>query len=92
MEQEGNLVLTKSYLGEGAYKHEAWPETAIMQQFRVSTYLNACIQSGFVIERVVEEVSLSDEDIEKHAKGWYNAEKAAAVPTTLILKCRKAQA
>lgn len=91
-QQEGNLVLTKSYVEEGSYKHEAWPETAIMQQFRVSTYLNACIQSGFAIERVVEDVSLSDEEKEKYAKGWYNAQKAAAVPTTLIIKCRKAQA
>jgi len=89
---DGNLMLTKSYLEEGAYKHEAWTETAIMQQFRVSTYLNVCIQSGFSIERVIEDVSLSDEDKEKHAKGWYNVEKAAAVPTTLIIKCRKAQA
>ncbi|MCM3081936.1 class I SAM-dependent methyltransferase [Brevibacillus invocatus] len=87
--QDGTLVVAKSYHEEGSFDHEAWQETAIMQQFRLSTYLNVCIQQGFSIERVVEDVSLTDEMLKNQTNRWYSYEKAARIPTTMIIKCRK---
>ncbi|MFD1204569.1 class I SAM-dependent methyltransferase [Sporosarcina contaminans] len=79
----------KSYHKEGAYDHEAWHAPAIMQQFKVSTYINTLIECGFEIEKVVEDVSLTEEDRERHANRWYSYEKAKMMPTTLIIKSRK---
>ena len=76
----------KSYHEEGAYDHEAWHAPAIMQQYKVSTYINTLIECGFQIEKVIEDVSLTEEDRERHANRWYSFEKAKMMPTTLIVK------
>jgi ubiquinone/menaquinone biosynthesis C-methylase UbiE len=89
VQQDGDLKFAKSYHEEGPYDHEAWPETAIMQQYRLSTYINTCIQQGFSIEQVVEDVALSEEVLQSQTNRWYSAVKASAIPTTLIIKCRK---
>ncbi|MCA1058836.1 class I SAM-dependent methyltransferase [Rossellomorea aquimaris] len=90
VQQAGDsLILNQSYHQEGAYAHEAWSQPAIMQQFKVSTYLNTLINNGFMIEQVIEEVRLSEEDVEKHSNRWYSFDKASHVPTTLIVKARK---
>ena len=85
----GVLTFNKSYHEEGFYKHEAWGQPAIMQQFKISTYINTLINHGFKIEKVIEEVCCSDEDIQRHANRWYSYEKATALPTTIIIKSQK---
>ncbi|MDH4619196.1 hypothetical protein [Brevibacillus sp. AY1] len=89
MTHERGCIDRKQKKLEGSFDHEAWQETAIMQQFRLSTYLNVCIQQGFSIERVVEDVSLTDEMLKNQTNRWYSYEKAARIPTTMIIKCRK---
>jgi len=86
---ESELRLHKSYHEEGSYAHEAWHAPAIMQQYKVSTYINTLIECGFQIEKVIEEVSLTEEDKKKHTNSWYSYEKAKMMPTTLIIKCKK---
>lgn len=83
------LTFNKSYHEEGPYDHEAWSHPAIMQQHKLSTYINTLINNGFKIERVVEDVCLSGEDVQRHANSWYSYEKAKMLPTTLIIKSRK---
>ncbi|MDN4606180.1 class I SAM-dependent methyltransferase [Sporosarcina highlanderae] len=83
------LHFNKSYHEEGTYDHEAWHAPAIMQQYRVSTYINTLIECGFEIEKVIEDVSLTEEDRERHVNRWYSFEKAKMMPTTLIIKCVK---
>lgn len=85
----GNLIFSQPYHSEGPYDHEAWTHPAIMQQFKVSTYLNTLIKKGFLIENVIEEVRLSQEDVERHSNRWYSFDKASYLPTTLIVKARK---
>ncbi|WP_235801868.1 methyltransferase domain-containing protein [Ureibacillus manganicus] len=85
----GTLTFNKSYHEEGPYEHEAWSHTAIMQQFKLSTYINALINNGFKVERVIEEVSLTELDEQKHSNRWYNYEKVQYLPTTLIIKSTK---
>ncbi|MCM3093206.1 MULTISPECIES: hypothetical protein [unclassified Cytobacillus] len=60
-----------------------------MQQFKLSTYINLLIENGFAIERVIEDVSLTKGDVQRHANSWYSYEKARAVPAAFIIKCRK---
>ncbi|MBS4196739.1 class I SAM-dependent methyltransferase [Lederbergia citri] len=87
--KEGVLTLDHSYHDEGTYDHVAWSSTAIMQQFKVSTYINALVDHGFQIEKVIEDACWSEKDVQRHANRWYTYEKAKAIPTTLIIKCRK---
>ncbi|UVI27608.1 class I SAM-dependent methyltransferase [Paenibacillus spongiae] len=86
---DNGLILNKSYHEEGPYDHEAWHTPAIMQQFKVSTYINALIKHGFVIDNVVEEVRLPEDGTETHANRWYSYDKARFLPTTLIIKSHK---
>ncbi|WP_203247358.1 class I SAM-dependent methyltransferase [Sporosarcina beigongshangi] len=86
---ENELRFHKSYHEEGSYDHDAWHAPAIMQQYKISTYINTLIECGFQIEKVIEEVSLSEEDRKKHTNSWYSYEKAKMMPTTLIIKCKK---
>ena len=85
----GSLTFNKSYHEEGPYDHEAWSHPAIMQQFKLSTYINSLINNGFKVEKVVEDVSLSELDVQKHSNRWYNYEKVQYLPTTLIIKSTK---
>ena len=85
----GTLTFNQSYHEEGPYVHEAWSHPAIMQQHKLSTYINTLINNGFKIERVVEDICLSEEDIDRHANRWYSYEKAKMLPTTFIIKSRK---
>ncbi|TLS37062.1 class I SAM-dependent methyltransferase [Pseudalkalibacillus caeni] len=86
---DGSLSFNKSYHEEGPYYHEAWDQPAIMQQFRLSTYLNTLVTNGFKIERVIEDVCLSDEELKRHSNRWYSYDKAKTLPTTLIIKSKK---
>lgn len=87
--KEGALIMDRSYHEEGSYDHEAWKIPAMMQQVKVSTYINTLIEQGFQIERIVEDVRLTEKDRERQVNRWYSFEKATMVPTTLIIKCRK---
>ncbi|GIN85814.1 hypothetical protein J6TS2_22000 [Heyndrickxia sporothermodurans] len=86
---DGVLTFQQSYHEEGPYDHEAWHQPAIMQQFRISTYINALINHGFMIEKIVEDISISEEDIKRDANRWYSIDKAKSLPTTLIIKSKK---
>lgn len=86
---DGVLTFNKSYHEEGSYNHEGWSQPAIMQQFRISTYINSLINNGFKIERVIEDACCSDEDLQRHSNRWYSFEKAKALPTTIIIKSQK---
>ncbi|GKV56140.1 hypothetical protein NCCP2222_20870 [Sporosarcina sp. NCCP-2222] len=86
---DGSLHFDKSYHEEGPYDHEAWHAPAIMQQLKVSTYINTLADHGFQIEKIIEDVALTEEDREKHENRWYSYEKATKLPTTLIIKCKK---
>ncbi|MDQ0273775.1 class I SAM-dependent methyltransferase [Cytobacillus purgationiresistens] len=83
------LIFNQSYHDEGSYEHEAWSQPVFMQQYKISTYINALIRNGFAIDQIVEDISLSELDIERHSNRWYSYEKAQFLPTTLIIKSRK---
>ena len=87
--KDGVFTFNKSYHEEGSYDHEAWGNPAIMQQYKVSTYINALISNGFKIEKVIEDTHYSEEDNKRDEKRWYSFEKAKLLPTTIIIKSEK---
>jgi SAM-dependent methyltransferase len=83
------LLFHKPYHEEGPYDHEAWNHTAIMQQLKISTYVNTLVETGFKIKKIIEEIRVSEELMLRDANRWYNWDKVKAVPTTIIFKCEK---
>lgn len=82
-------LLHKSYLEEGAYDHEKWTASAVMQQYKFGTYLNELERAGFCVENVIEDVLLPAEPESVNQNSWYTYEKAQRVPATMIIKCIK---
>lgn len=91
-EDIGQYVFTRPYLQEGPELHPSWKGVEIVMQPRtLSTYLNALIESGLVLEKVIESeqnIKLARE--QDHAPGaWYSVPRSALMPTTFIVKARK---
>ncbi|MBS8264382.1 class I SAM-dependent methyltransferase [Mesobacillus boroniphilus] len=86
---DDGLLFNKSYHEEGPYDHQAWNHPAIMQQYKVSTYINSLVDTGFKIIKMVEEARITDELISRDHNRWYNWSKVQSVPTTIIFKCEK---
>jgi ubiquinone/menaquinone biosynthesis C-methylase UbiE len=86
---EDGLLFNKSYHEEGPYDHQAWNHPAIMQQYKVSTYINSLVDTGFKIVKMVEDVRINEELMTRDHNRWYNRAKVESVPTTIIFKCAK---
>jgi len=88
----GKYLFEDSYLAEGPVIDPSWKGVEIVINHRkLSTYLNAIVQSGLQIDRVIEcEPNLTlareqDFDPEK----WYSIPRAQLMPTTFIVKATK---
>lgn len=92
---EANLakyVFEPSYLDEGPVLDRSWKGVEIVINHRkLSTYLNAIIQAGLVVEQVIESepnLALAREQDFDPAK-WYSVPRAQSMPTTFIVKAHK---
>jgi SAM-dependent methyltransferase len=88
----GKYVFEDSYFDEGPVLDPSWKGVEIVINHRkLSTYLNAIVQSGLVLEQVIESepnITLAREqdfDPEK----WYSLPRARLMPTTFIVKAYK---
>lgn len=88
----GKYAFEDSYLQEGPVLHPTWRGVEIVIHHRkLSTYLNALIQSGLVIEQVIESepnLALAREQ-DFHPEKWYSVPRAQLIPTTFIVKANK---
>lgn len=85
-----SYVVQKSYHEEGLHQSEAWNDRpAIMNQLRLSTYINELIRVGFQIEQVIEDTVIPENTERGNPSRWYAAEKAELIPATFIVKCKK---
>jgi hypothetical protein len=88
----GKYVFEDAYLDEGPAVHPSWKGVEIVINHRkLSTYLNAIIQSGLVIEQVIESepnIALAREQDFAPEK-WYSVPRAKLMPTTFIVKAQK---
>jgi len=86
---DGKLYFRLSYLSEQYEKQESWRKVPIVMNYRrLSTYINGLIQTGFVIDKVIEEVRIPDDDNSIPEK-WYSAEKARIIPPSFTIRCHK---
>lgn len=84
---DGKLVFSRSYFDESYLKMPVHDTDVTFANRKISTYVNALYDAGFIIERMAEqtdEKSLADtEDDSPKAK------KAKMVPLSMCFKCRK---
>jgi SAM-dependent methyltransferase len=83
-----SFIFNKTYNVEGPEYNEAWHNNAVIYHRKLSTYINTLIDTGFIIEKVIDDVCLPDESSENPSK-WYSTQKASLVPSTLIVKASK---
>jgi len=85
-------VFKNSYLDEGPIKYPSWRGVEIIINHRkLSTFLNASIESGLRIERIIESepvTSLAQED-DFDPANWYSVPRAQLISTTFIVKACK---
>lgn len=86
--EEPSFRMKKSYNLEGPEPNEAWHNSVVIHHRKLSTYINTLIETGFTIEKVIDEVVLPENVTEDHEK-WYSAQKAILVPATFIIKALK---
>lgn len=86
---DGKLYFRLSYLQEQYEKHESWRKVPIVMNYRkLGTYINGLIDSGFVIDKVIEETRIPENDDSRPEK-WYSAAKARIMPPSFTIKCHK---
>ena len=88
----GKYVFEDSYLDEGPVIDPSWKGAEIVINHRkLSTYLNAIVKSGMVLEQIIESepgIALAREQDFDPAK-WYSIPRARLMSTTFILKAYK---
>ena len=88
----GKYVFERSYQKEGPEFHPTWNDAEIFINSRkMSTYLNALIRSGLVLDQLIESepnVALAREQDFAPEK-WYGVPRAQFLPTTFIVKAHK---
>lgn len=87
--EKSSFIFKKSYNIEGPEYNEAWHNTAIIYHRKLSTYINTLIQSGFTIEKVIDDVLLPEENRSDDPAKWYSMQRAQLVPATFIIKASK---
>ena len=84
---DGKLVFSRSYFDESYFKMPVHDTYVTFANRKISTYVNALYDTGFIIERMVEqtdEKSLADTEDDSP-----KAQKAKMVPLSMCFKCRK---
>ena len=85
--ENDKLVMTKSYFDESYFRMPVHGSEIILCNRKISTYINALAESGFVVERLVEE---SDIDSGEAAdKTDLRTRKAEMLPISFCIKARK---
>jgi SAM-dependent methyltransferase len=88
----GKYILERSYVKEGPEVHPSWKGVEIIINSRkLSTYLNALVQSGLVFEQLIESEPNLDLAREQDfgPEKWYSVPRAQLIPTTFIVKAYK---
>lgn len=91
--RDGQFVFNRSYHSEEAYISPRWADCkpTVFHPRKISTYVNAIIEAGLLIERLIEAPIKPEQATaaETSPEQWYSLPRAQLVPTTMILKARK---
>jgi SAM-dependent methyltransferase len=94
--RDGHFVVDRSYNNETSYISPGWADgkPTVFHPRKVSTYVNAIIGAGLLIERLVETTATPEQATatETSPEQWYSLPRAQLVPTTMVLKARKPNA
>lgn len=84
------MIFNGNYLLEENYSFEKKGNLLTLQNRKMSTYINALAEAGFVIERVIEETSnkILEKD-DPSLSGFYADYKAQHFPLSVVFKARK---
>jgi SAM-dependent methyltransferase len=91
-EDIGGYVFTRPYLKEGPEIDPSWKGVEIVLYPRMlSTYLNALIEAGLVVDKMIESESNVQRAREQDfaPEKWYSIPRAQLIPTTFIIKAHK---
>ena len=80
------LAFKKCYFDESWYSVALEGDSISLSDRKLSTYINALAQAGFVIDEMIEE---SDDDIIQLNNDSDFAKKAKMLPVTFVIKARK---
>lgn len=85
------MVFNGNYLDEDYYTFEKNGNLLMLQNRKLSTYINALAEAGFAIERVVEETNqeVLDNKSPEISSGYYADFKAKHFPLSVVFKARK---
>lgn len=84
--ENDKFIFNNSYFDESGYLTKLAGKEFVLSNRKLSTYVNALAESGFVIEKLIED---NDDDILNASKTIF-ANKARILPVTFIIKARKA--
>ncbi|MCH7322092.1 class I SAM-dependent methyltransferase [Solibacillus sp. MA9] len=87
--EQSSFTFNKSYNVEGPEYNEAWHNNVVIYHRKLSTYINTLIESGFTIEKVIDDVMLPEDESSDNPSRWYSTQKAELVPATFIIKASK---
>jgi len=84
------IIFNGNYLEEDYYTFEKYGNPLTLQNHKLSTYINALADAGFVVERVVEETNKKVlERAAEFSSGYYADYKARHFPLSIVFKARK---
>ena len=87
---DNKIVFSGNYLEEDYYTFEKYGNPLTLQNRKLSTYINALADAGFIVERVIEETN--EKVLEKTSDlnfGYYADFKAKHFPLSIVIKSRK---
>lgn len=83
--ENGQLIFRNSYFSEEWYRADMKNKEIMLSNRMMSTYINALADTGFFIEKLIEE---TDRDKAIEANNDYG-KKALMLPTAFVIKARK---
>lgn len=87
-EKGGEYLIAESYVKEQERLWTKFGEPLTSRNWKLSSYINALISSGFEIERVIEESDDYSDSAPLTGK-YYSEHKASIINQTVIIKARK---
>ena len=83
----GAVVFSRSYFDETYFKMPVHDTTVTFANRKISTYVNALFDAGFIIEKMIEQTD--EKTLADNEDNSPKAQKAKMVPLSMCFKCRK---
>ena len=85
-QENGKMIFDNSYFDESWYSAPMEDKEIMLSNRKLSTYINALAQNGFMIEQLIEE---NDDDMFSENSVSDFEKKAKMLPVTFVIKARK---